>query len=372
MIPWRDFEKPLFVLAPMADVTDRAYRAMVGKYSGNRHAGGAAGPARMPLLGAMWDEFVSCDGLAHPVGRWNLLRDLQYHSWEGPVVAQLFGGKPENFEICAALCVELGFQYIDINMGCPDKTINNQGAGAWLIQTPDIAKDIIHRTRRGASRRAAELNLPNPQISVKTRIGWTSDETDTWIPAILSCGIDLLTVHARTRKEMSDPPPHWDVMKKVVDMAHSYNTPVLANGAMVSLDQAREVIAYTGADGAMIGKGTFGRPWFFDDQFHTLESLIDVPRQAKLAAAIEHTKLWMLYMGDVGPQCAQTHFVFGTTQMPVPVHIKGKSFAVMKKNYREYLNHFAGAKELRTEIMEMHTPQEVLSRLEQELQNEVY
>jgi tRNA-dihydrouridine synthase len=344
----------------MADVTDRAYREMVSKYSRDN--------AQESMLTAMWDEFVSCDGLAHPIGQWNLMRDLQYHSSEGPVVAQLFGGRPENFEVCAALCVRYGFQYIDINMGCPDKTINNQGAGAWLIKNPEIAREIIHATKRGAARAADELGVPMPQISVKTRIGWTEDESDSWIPNILSCGIDLLTVHARTRKEMSDYPPHWDVMKRIVAMAHDAGTPVLANGAMLSLDEARSVIAETGADGAMIGKGTFGRPWFFDNQFPTVQSLEDVPREVKIRAAIEHTKLWQKYMGDVGPDCPQTEFVFGdTVRVAPPVVVRGKSFAIMKKNYREYINHFPACKELRNEIMMLATPEEVIDRLTKEI-----
>lgn len=343
---WKQ-DKPILVLAPMADVTDRAYREMVIRYS--------------PEISAMWTEFVSCDGLAHEIGQWNLLRDLQYHEFERPLVAQLFGSRPENFEKAAHLCVELGFDGIDINMGCPDKTINNQGAGAWLIKTPELAQEVIRATKRGIG----DSGIP---LSVKTRIGWTQDETDTWIPNILDCGIDLLSVHARTRKEMSDPPPHWDIMKKVVEIVKPYGIPVLANGGMLCLDDAFSVMNETGANGAMIGKGTFGTPWFFDSALHSSDLLASVSKEKKLQTAIEHTKLWEKYMGDVGPGCAQTELVFGNVKkMTPPFVIKGKSFAIMKKNFRCYINNFAGAKELRNEIMELSTPKEVIERIEKEL-----
>ena len=357
---WKNLPKHFFVLAPMADVTDMAYREMVHIYSGGEAA--AAG------CSVMWTEFVSCDGLAHEIGQWNLLRDLQYHEFERPLIAQLFGSRPENFEKAARLCVELGFDGVDINMGCPVKTINDQGAGACLIKTPDIAKEVIRATKKGIADACINLGKEIIPVSVKTRIGWTNDETDTWIPAILECGIDALTIHARTRKEMSDPPPHWDIMKKVVEIAKPYNIPVIANGGMLCRDDAFTVMNETGSHGAMIGKGTFGAPWFFNTHYNSVDDLNSVPREAKLRAAIEHTKLWQKYMGDIGPHCAHTELVFGDVKkMTPPFLIKGKNFSIMKKNFRCYINNFAGAKELRIEVMELETPDEVIARLEKEL-----
>ena len=221
----------------MADVTDRAYRLHVLNESGYEQ------------VDVLWSEFVAVDGLASR-GRFQLLRDLQYSSIEQPkLVAQIFGANPEKFREVVPMIVDLGFTAIDINMGCPDKTINKQGAGACLIQTPELATSCIAACKQAAG------NVP---VSVKTRIGWSSDESDTWIPALLDAGIDALSIHARTRRELSDCEPHWDVLSNIVDLAKPYKIPVLANGGILTTQAGNEVCKQTGAHGYMIGKASFG------------------------------------------------------------------------------------------------------------------
>jgi tRNA-dihydrouridine synthase len=190
---WSKLKKPIMVMAPMADVTDCAFRKMIAQYG---------------KPDVLWTEFVSSDGLCSP-GREVLKRDLEYGEGERPIVAQLFTSHPEKMFEAAKLVKELGFDGLDINMGCPDKSVEKQGAGAAHMKDPERAKEVIKAAQEGAS------GIP---VTVKTRIGYNKDEIDTWIPELLSCGLPVLTVHLRTRKEMSDVPAHWDLMKRVVEL----------------------------------------------------------------------------------------------------------------------------------------------------------
>lgn len=206
---WQQLKKrPLYVLAPMADVTDCAFRAIIAKYG---------------KPDVTWTEFVSADGLvrATPEGKKKLLKDLDYTEAERPIIAQLFGSNVENMEKASMLVKELGFDGIDLNMGCPDRSIEKQGAGAGMIKNPKRAQEII--------RAAMTAGLP---VSVKTRIGYNKNELDTWLPAILETKPALVTIHARTRKEMSLVPADWNQVKKAVEIRNqlSPETLIFGNG----------------------------------------------------------------------------------------------------------------------------------------------
>ena len=168
---WQQLPKPIMALAPMADVTDAPFRRMVAKYSAHERADGTVGGPDV-----MWTEFVAADGLvrATPEGKEKLMADLIYSEEERPIVAQLFTSNPEHMEQAAKLVAKLGFDGIDINMGCPDRSIEKQGCGSAMIKTPAVAKEII--------RAAKTSGLP---VSVKTRIGYNEDELEEWLPAIL-------------------------------------------------------------------------------------------------------------------------------------------------------------------------------------------
>ncbi|MBX4209241.1 tRNA-dihydrouridine synthase family protein, partial [Candidatus Parcubacteria bacterium] len=157
---WKKLKKPFFVLAPMADVSDAAFRRVIAKYG---------------KPDVLWTEFVSADGLCSP-GRKVLLRDLDFTRKEKPIVAQLFSSNPDKMRQAAALCQKLGFDGIDINMGCPDRSIEKQGAGAAMIKDPKRAREIIRAAKEGA---------PKLPVSVKTRIGYYRNDIATWIPEIL-------------------------------------------------------------------------------------------------------------------------------------------------------------------------------------------
>lgn len=304
---WQKLPKPFFAMAPMADVTDCVFRELIAKYSRHGEVGG--GPD------VFWTEFVSTDGLALG-GRDALLVDLKFNpDTERPIVAQLFGSNVATMEKAAALCQELGFDGIDINMGCPDKSIEKQGAGAAMIRNPKRAREIIQAAKRGA---------PNLPISVKTRVGYNKVEIDEWIPQILEEGVAALTVHARTRKEMSLVPARWEHVAEVVRMRDAMGIPtkIIGNGDVKTVAEGKALAEQTGCDGIMIGRGIFGTPWLFDTtrQEPTLRE--------RFAILIEHTKRYEEILGGL------------------------KNFSIMKKHYKAYVNGFDGAKELRMELMD--------------------
>ena len=313
---WGKLNRPIFVLAPMADVTDCVFRQMIAKYSENPDAK----PTERPYGRVFWTEFVSADGLAHPNGREKLLIDLKFSPNEHPIVAQIFGSKPENIKSAAALCAELGFDGIDINMGCPDKSIEKQLCGAGMIKNPKLAREIIRAAKEGA---------PNLPISVKTRMGYNKNEIETWLPELLAEDIAVLTVHLRTRKEMSLVPAHWDAMKRIVEIRNESGkeTLILGNGDVQSITDGEQKVAESGCDGAMLGRAVFGNPWLFSKHTPTTEE--------KLRVMIEHTNLYEKVLGG------------------------HKNFAIMKKHYKAYVNNFDGAKELRVKLMEANTAAEI-------------
>jgi nifR3 family TIM-barrel protein len=304
---WNKLKKPILVLAPMADVTDVAFRRVIAKYG---------------KPNVMWTEFVSADGLARAPeeGRQKLLKDLEYSETERPIVAQFFTSHPEYMKEAARLAKELGFDGIDINMGCPDKGVERQGAGACLIKTPALARELIRAAKEGAG------GLP---VSVKTRAGFNKIELETWLPELLAEDPAVITLHARTRKEMSQVPAQWNLVKRAVEIKNELGkkTLIFGNGDVKNISEAREKIEQTGADGVMLGRAIFGNPWLFSEHIPTLEE--------KLRVLVEHTHLFEKLLGDV------------------------KNFAIMKKHYKAYVNGFDGAGELRTKLMEAQDATEV-------------
>lgn len=305
---WGKLEKPVFVLAPLANVTDAVFRAHIVKHS-------------KPAV--IWTEFVAADGLCHPKGREALLRDLKFSEAERPIVAQLFTAHPDTMREAAKICTELGFDGIDINMGCPDKNVMKQGAGASCMKDPKLAQQLIIAAREGSI--AAGKELP---ISVKTRLGFNEDNLEEWLPALLEARPAVVTVHARTKKEMSKVPARWERVKRAVEIAKGSGTLIFGNGDVRDMADARQKVAETGADGVMFGRAIFGNPWLFDEAKQ-------VTVRERLESAVAHTKLFESIWGDT------------------------KSFELMKKHYQAYINHFPLAKELRVELMNCHAADEV-------------
>ena len=302
----------------MADVTDYAFRNIINKYG---------------KPDVLWTEFVSADGLAHPQARPKLMIDLKYDKSEHPIIAQIFGSNPENIKTASALCRELDFDGIDINMGCPDKSVEKQGAGASMIKDLEKAKLVIESARNGAG------EIP---VSVKTRIGYNKNEIDTWIRGLLELKLPVLTVHLRTRKEMSDVPAHWELMPSIIKLRNeiSPETLIIGNGDVVDINDAKKKSEETGCDGVMLGRAIFGNPWLFSNK-NALSSVSD-----KLKVMLEHTKLFEDTFSGI------------------------KNFAIMKKHYKAYVNGFDGAKELRIKLMETNSYNEVKNIVDEFLKRE--
>jgi tRNA-dihydrouridine synthase len=246
-----------------------------------------------------------------------------------PLVAQVFGAKPEKFLETAKLIAELGFDGLDINMGCPDKNIIKGGSCAALFKTPQLAKEIILAAKEGAGK------LP---VSVKIRIGDTKVDWETWIGTLLEARPVAISIHLRTRKEMSKVPAHWEEMPNIVKFIHARTTPenrplIIGNGDVLTTEDGLAKVGSTGCDGVMIGLGVFQNPWVFEKipQEHTI--------QEKAALLLLHAKQYEKYFT-------------GT-----------KAFEPLKRFYKIYITGFDGAAELREELYTATTAAEVKSIL---------
>lgn len=314
---WNNLKKPFFCLAPMSDVTDIAFRTMISKYSKNRQNKNSV---------VFWTEFIAADGLCDKHARKKLSHILKYKEGERPIVAQVFGANPENMKKACQYIASLDFDGIDINMGCPDKSVVAQGAGSALIKNPELARKIIRAAQEGV--RITGKNIP---VSVKTRIGFNQEEIGSWIGELIKEDIPALTVHLRTKKELSKVPANWgyvDKIKKIIKKSKK-DMLLICNGDIKDLKEAREKIKKHECDGVMIGRGIFGNPWFFNEEKK------EISTEEKLDALVEHTKLFEKELGEV------------------------KNFDVMKKHYKAYVNGFDGAKELRIKLMETKNSKEV-------------
>ena len=340
---WKQLPKPFFAIAPMADVTDAAFRQIICKYSRHGQVGG--GPD------VVWTEFVSADGLVSR-GREALMKDLMFSENERPIVVQLFSSNRDNMKEASRMCAELGFDGIDINMGCPDRSIEKQGCGSAMIKTPDKAVEIIQAVKDGIA--LAGKDIP---VSVKTRIGYNTNEINTWIPLLLKQNISALSIHARTRKEMSKVPARWEHIKEVVDIRNKLgvDTVIIGNGDVTDISDGLSKAKESGCDGVMIGRALFGNPWLFDTHRNVVSkpsswhrfvtwllpkdlakrivgdkryTQMDVPIQDRLNVLVEHSKKFEKLLGDV------------------------KHFAIMKKHFKAYVHGFRGSKELRVRLME--------------------
>lgn len=316
---WGTLRKPILVLAPMADVTDVAFRRII---------------ASCGRPDVMWTEFVSADGLSHPQGRKKLAIDLLYTTAERPIVAQLFSGRPEKMYEGAKIVKELGFDGLDINMGCPDRGIEKSGAGAALIKKPALAREIIRAAKEGVG------NLP---VSVKTRLGYNKDILEEWLPELLAEKLAVVTIHARTRKEMSDVPARWDRIKDAVEIRNNLRseTLIFGNGDVMSLLDARKKAEEAGADGVMLGRAIFGNPWLFDNSRELANIHSESTVKERLTVLIKHTKLFEELLGE------------------------HKNFAIMKKHFKAYAEGFEGAKELRIKLMEARDANDVEETVQQ-------
>lgn len=297
----------------MDDVTDTVFRQLVA----------ACAPPDL-----YFTEFVNVDGLQSP-GRPKLLKRLQFTPAEQPLIAQIWGKNPDNFYKTASELVALGFAGIDINMGCPDKTVVKNGSGAALINNRALAIEIIKATQAGAAGQ-----LP---VSVKTRLGFT--EVDySWHQLLLEQNLSMLSVHGRTRTQMSKVPADWDAIAHIRGLRDlvAPSTLIVGNGDVLSRAHGLELAARHKLDGIMIGRGLFHDPFLFA----TTSPWEHYSRAERLALYRRHIELFAATWQD-GERAINT----------------------LNKFCKVYINGFDGAKELREALMACSSSEALLAIL---------
>lgn len=305
---WTKLKKPITALAPMDGVTDTVFRQVVSSVG-------------KPSV--LFTEFTSTDGFCSK-GKDKLMDRLKFSETERPIVAQIWGNKPELFFQMARELQKLGFDGIDINMGCPDKQVVKNGGGAALILNPKLAVEIIKAAQKGA---------PNLPISVKTRLGFKQIQTEEWIKTLFSTGIAALTIHGRTAKEQSIPAAHWDEIGKAVAIRDQLKlkTIILGNGDVTSFSEIEEKVKEYGVDGVMVGRGIFTNAWIFNSKVDPEK----VTLEERLQLLVKHIDLWeKTWQGQA-------------------------YFDPLKKFFKTYIHSFEGAASLRAKLMETNSVEEV-------------
>lgn len=307
-----DLPKPFFVLAPMDDVTDTVFRQIVADCAG-------------PDL--FFTEFVNADGL-QSAGKQALLKKLQFTPKERPLIAQIWGKLPENFYKTARELVDMGFDGVDLNFGCPDKTVVRNQCCSAMINNRELAVELIQATREGA---------PSLPLSVKTRLGFNEIDL-SWHELLMKQKLNMLTIHGRTKKEMSSVPAHWEVIGQIRELRDKLSLPTLivGNGDVTSRQHGLELAEQYKLDGIMIGRGVFNDPFIFNEA----SPWATWTPQQKIELYKRHVELF-----------AKT-WQSGERRAPT-----------LNKFCKVYVNGFDGAKELREKLMNAHSTDELLMNL---------
>lgn len=338
-----DLQKPVLGLSPMDGITDSPFRYMIKKY----------GKADI-----MYTEFTHVHGLC--VAAEGLLHHFVYDETQRPLIGQIYGKEPEYFYHAAKIICYLGFDGVDINMGCPAKTVATSGSGAGLIRTPDLAREIIAAVREGvkhwyedgkftglSNRTLAALDTPEFNrhkdderklipVSVKTRIGYDHPITAEWIDNLNQAKPDWMTVHGRTLKQMYTGEADWNELKIAVETA---NVPVLVNGDIKDQADFERIMNLTGAHGALIGRANYGTPWLFEEIRGKDTSEFET-KEFRTNALLEHTQKF------------------------VEVFPEERAFVQMRKHFGWYCKGFDGASEMRMNLMKAKNIDEVKSILQ--------
>ncbi len=326
---WQTFEGPIFALAPMEDVTDTVFREIVLSISSPKY------------LNVVFAEFTSVDGLCHHVGKDKVSHRLYISPTEREllkknntkIVAQIWGSDPEKFHQATKIITqEYDFDGIDVNMGCPVRKIVNQIACSELIKFPDLAKEIIIATKEAT-------HLP---VSVKTRTGIKTHNTEQWIGNLLEVKPTAITLHARTQKMMSAYPAEWEQVKIAVELRNqvSPGVPIIGNGDVLSIEDALLKIEQTYAEGVMVGRGIFKNPFMFNFPYE------EISREVKLDLLLRHLDLFLDTWGNE------------------------KSYQIMKKFFKIYTSEFAGASDLRAKFMQTTNRDEVALLISEHLKEQ--
>ena len=357
---WDTLPRPIIGLSPMDGVTDHPYRHIQKKH-GN------------PMV--VFTEFTPVDGIC--AGASALLKDFLYDESQRPIVGQIYGRNPENFYQTAIVLCELGFDGIDINMGCPSKSIASAGAGAGLIRTPRLAQEIVRATQRGVQdwqngatvhncaaipvRLAAQVEARHERlpaayqarrpipVSVKTRIGYEVPQVEAWIPQVLESAPVAVTLHGRTLVQGYTGDADWDAIGRAAELAAGTGILMLGNGDIRDLEDAYRRIATYGLDGALIGRASYGNPHIFRPATHPPQEAVAQPEMAQAAiaqgnvatdqdnAATDPVNYEILHIARAHAQLYDATFS----------HMDRYQFLPMRKHLSWYVRHVPGASHLR-------------------------
>ena len=304
---WKDLPKPFFILAPMEDVTDTVFRHVVAK---------AAAPD------VFFTEFTDTNCLHNEKARKTLSGRLHFTDDEQPIVAHIWGDIPENFAQMSRELAKMGYKGIDINMGCPALKVVKKGKGSGLIKRPEVAAEIIQAAKEGG--------LP---VSVKTRIGFLEvDEYKQWISHILRQDIVNLSIHLRTRKEMSDFDAHWELIPEIKKLRDEIapNTLLTINGDIPDREVGMELAEKHGIDGIMIGRGIFRNIFAFEKEkiHHSYKEYMDL-------------------------------FYYHLDYYEEMIKIEPKLSKVLNRLFKTYIKDFEGSRQLRDTLVRTRSIEEV-------------
>lgn len=310
---WSELPRPFFILAPMEDVTDIVFRHVISE---------AARPD------VFFTEFTNTESFCHPEGIHSVRGRLTFSEDEQPMVAHIWGDKPEQFRETSIQLAKMGFKGIDLNMGCPVANVAKKGKGSGLILRPDVAAEIIQATKAGG--------LP---VSVKTRLGYYEiDEWKDWLKHVFEQDIANLSIHLRTRKEMSKVDAHWELIEAIKNLRDEIapNTLLTINGDIPDRKTGLELAEKYGIDGVMIGRGIFHNPFAFEKEprEHTSKELLDLLRL--------HLSLFNKYEKD-----------------------EIRQFKSLRRFFKIYVRGIRGASELRHQLMNTQSIAEARALLDE-------
>ncbi len=342
---WSKLAKPIIGLSPMDGVTDHPFRHLTKKYG-------------QPDL--LYTEFATVEGFCRGVEK--PLTDFLYDETQRPIVAQIYGTTPDFFrQTTIALC-QLGFDGVDINMGCPAKSVSQSGAGAGLIRTPELAQKIVRATKKGVEEWQNGLTVRDcpdltPEIcqviedrqqklpaiyqqhqrpipvSVKTRVGYDQPVTKDWMKTLLAVEPAAIALHGRTLRQAYTGFASWEEIAKAAKIVKAQNPEIifLGNGDVHSNQEAKEKIKDLGLDGVLIGRASFGNPWIFQAD----DPEISIEQRASLA--LEHSLLY-----------EQTY-----------QHDERYRFLPMRKHLTWYIKNFPNASDIRVQLVQTENSDQV-------------
>lgn len=344
---WSTLPRPIIGLSPMDGVTDQPYRYITKKY----------GKPDVVIT-----EFTAASGLARNAMK--LLKDFVYDESQRPVVAQIFGNEPDAFYVTTIMVCALGFDGLDINMGCPAKNVSHSGSGAALILTPKLAQELIASSKKAVedwfngydlSKLPVKTEMRNeiirlhkalpPQyqerrripVSVKTRIGYDAPVVEEWIPALLEMEPAVISLHGRTLKQLYSGEANWDEIAKAAKLVHETDTLILGNGDISDSQMLFDRVKTAGVDGVLIGRATQGNPWLMRQMVaqRNGEPIPENPKKSEVMdVLLEHCEIFEQQSSDHG-------------------------FMPMRKHLAWYIKGFPNASDFRTALVLSNTSEEV-------------